>query len=142
MNVAFFLVPKEQVIYLTPEATMRQALEKMDYHGYTAVPIIDQKGRYISTLTEGDLLRKIKEQKDMRIVDTDHVKISEIEIRKKHNTVSISAEMEDLISLAVEQNFVPVIDDKKVFIGIIRRREIIEYCYTHYLKEKNFQVNN
>ncbi|MBS1335724.1 MAG: CBS domain-containing protein, partial [Blautia sp.] len=30
------------------------------------------------------------------------------------------------------QNFVPVIDDKKIFIGIIRRKDIIEYCYNCY----------
>ena len=29
----------------------------------------------------------------------------------------------------MNQNFVPVIDDRKVFIGIVTRRDILQYCY-------------
>lgn len=135
MNVAFFLLPKEEVIYIHPDSTMRQALERLDYHRYTALPVIDQKGKYVATLTEGDLLRKIKEAGDLSFEKTDQIKVQEIEVRKKIKPVPINANMEDLISLAVEQNFVPVVDDNKVFIGIIRRREIINYCYKQYLVE-------
>ncbi|UUZ82538.1 CBS domain-containing protein [Paenibacillus sp. P26] len=60
MNIAFFLVPKEEVIYLSPHHTMRQALERMEYHRYSAVPLIDENGRYVGTITEGDLLWKLK----------------------------------------------------------------------------------
>jgi predicted transcriptional regulator len=35
--------------------------------------------------------------------------------------------MEDLMSLVAIQNFVPVVDDNEVFIGIIRRMDIIQY---------------
>ena len=29
----------------------------------------------------------------------------------------------------MNQNFVPVVDDRGVFIGIVRRQAIIKYCY-------------
>lgn len=38
MNIAFFLIPKKEVAYLPIKCTMRQALEKMEYHKYTASP--------------------------------------------------------------------------------------------------------
>ncbi|GAA0348881.1 CBS domain-containing protein [Bacillus horti] len=135
MNVAFFLLPKEEVVYIHPESTMRQALEKLDYHRYTALPIIDQRGKYVATLTEGDLLRRIKEAGDLTFEKTDQIRVHEIAVRKKIKPVPINADMGGLISLAVEQNFVPVVDDNKVFIGIIRRREIINYCYNQFLVE-------
>ncbi len=57
MNILFFLTPKSEVAYIYDDDTLRQALEKMEYHRYTAVPIIDHKdGTYIGTITEGDLL--------------------------------------------------------------------------------------
>ena len=37
--------------------------------------------------------------------------------------------MEDLIGKALNQNFVPVLDDQKCFIGIITRKDIIHYFY-------------
>jgi CBS domain-containing protein len=36
--------------------------------------------------------------------------------------------MHDLVERASSQNFVPVVDDKGAFIGIITRSAIIQYC--------------
>lgn len=58
--------------------------------------------------------------------------------------VSINASMEDLIQTAMNQNFVPVIDDKKIFIGIVTRKDIIKFCFDTYVKtgkeEKNYEI--
>lgn len=108
---------------------MRQALERMEYHGYAAVPLIDSKGFYAGTLTEGDLLWKLKNTPDLSFSNTEKVRINEIERRTQNEAVSINAKINDLISRAIHQNFVPVTDDQGVFIGIVRRREIIEYCF-------------
>ena len=37
--------------------------------------------------------------------------------------------MEDLLDLTLNQNFVPVVDDLNRFIGIITRKDIIKYFY-------------
>lgn len=107
---------------------MRQALEKMEYHRYSAVPLIDCEGRYIGTLTEGDLLWKVKNTPNFTFESTNKIWLRDIPLHKKNKAISINSEMEDIILKSLEQNFVPVVDDNKTFIGIIRRREIIEYC--------------
>jgi len=129
MNIAFFLLPKTEVVTLTPNHTMRQALERMDRHGYTAVPLVDEQGKYVGTITEGDLLFKLKSEPHLKFSELHRVYLRDVPQRRKVDPVSINAEMEDLIKLAVSQNFVPVVDDMGVFIGIIRRSDIIEYCY-------------
>lgn len=130
MNIAFFLTPKEKVVYLPLDCTMRQALERMEYHRYTAVPILDKQGKYSGTLTEGDLLWKMKNTPDLTFAGTERIKIKDIPWRMTNNPVHVDSELEDLLSLVITQNFVPVVDDNEIFIGIIRRREIIE----HYAK--------
>ncbi|RJE46914.1 MULTISPECIES: CBS domain-containing protein [unclassified Dehalobacter] len=127
-NVAFFLIPKKDVIFLKKNATMRQALERMEYHGYAAIPLVDSKGHYAGTVTEGDLLWKLKNTPDLTFGNTEKIHLDEIEQRTQNAPVSINAQINDLISRAIQQNFVPVIDDQGIFIGIVRRREIIEYC--------------
>ncbi|SHJ10926.1 CBS domain-containing protein [Lutispora thermophila] len=133
MNIAFFLVAKSEVIFLSPKNTMRQALEKMQHHGYTAVPLIDNKGRYVGTITEGDLLWKLKNTPGLTFENTDKILLEDVPQRIKNIAVRINAQMEDLLTLASAQNFVPVIDDNGIFIGIIRRREIIEYFAKKYI---------
>ncbi|MDX1386837.1 MAG: CBS domain-containing protein [bacterium] len=127
MNIAFFLIPKEDVIYLPAKGTMRQALEKLEHHRYTALPVLDEAGKYVGTLTEGDLLWKLKNTPGLSFLDTAKVPLSDIPREFVNSPVKIDAEIEDLLALAIEQNFVPVVDDNENFIGIIRRREILEY---------------
>lgn len=128
MNVAFFLIPKKDIVYLKYNATMRQALERMEYHRYTAIPLIDDEGHYRGTITEGDLLWKLKNTPGLSFNNTQNVRLTEVEQHIQNQPVSINAMMEDLISRAVEQNFIPVVDDQEIFIGMVRRREILEYC--------------
>ena len=129
MNIAFFLTPKSNVICESISSTMRQAIERMEYHSYTAIPIIDEKGKYVGTLTEGDLLWKLKNTPGLTFENSNKTKISEIQRRMINKPVSINADIEDLISLAINQNFIPVVDDEGIFIGIIKRSDIINYCY-------------
>jgi CBS-domain-containing membrane protein len=109
----------------------------MEKYRYTAIPLIDNKGRYVGTLTEGDLLWKLKNTPDLNFKNTDGVLLREIPTRMNNKSVRINSDMKDLISLAVNQNFVPVIDDKNVFIGIIKRSDIINYCYRQLFNKKN-----
>ncbi|WP_291629763.1 CBS domain-containing protein [Clostridium sp.] len=136
MNIAFFLTPKNEVIYEYLDATMRQVIERMEHHGYTAIPLIDKEGKYVGTLTEGDLLWKLKNTPDLNFRNTENVKIKDIPRKRKHKSVSINSDVESLISLATNQNFVPVVDDEGIFIGIIKRSDIINYCYSEMRKKK------
>ena len=130
MNIAFFLTPKNEVVCERVESSMRQVMERMEHHGYTAIPLIDKTGRYVGTLTEGDLLWKLKNTPDLSFINTESVKVSDIPRRIIHKSVSINADIESLINLSVNQNFVPVVDDNGIFIGIIKRSDIIDYCYS------------
>ena len=139
MNIAFLLTPKNEVIYEYLDVTMRQVIEKMEHHGYTAIPLIDKSGKYVGTLTEGDLLWKLKNTPELTFRNTECVKVSDIQRKIKHKSVSINADVESIINLATTQNFVPVVDDEGIFIGIIKRSDIINYCYN--LIRKSSKIN-
>ena len=131
MNILFFLTPKNDVAYIYDDFTIRQAIEKMEYHKYSSVPIINKKGKYIGTLTEGDLLWSIKNDFNLDLKLAENIPISKINKRFKNKPVYANSNIEDLITKAMNQNFVPVIDDNDIFIGIITRKDIIDYCYKH-----------
>jgi len=129
MNILFFLTPKIDVAYVYDCHTIRQALEKMEFHRYSSIPIINKYGKYIGTLTKGDLLWSLKNDFSLYLKSLEDIPITAI-IRKKDNSpVSIETDIENLISKSMHQNFIPVIDDDNTFIGIIKRGDIINYCY-------------
>ncbi|MGG0459375.1 CBS domain-containing protein [Bacillus mycoides] len=137
MNIAFFLTPKSELVYININSTMRQALEKLEHHRYTAIPLVNTEGEYAGTLTEGDLLWKLKNTSSLSFNNTHQVVLSEVSLHRTNEPVSINAEIEDLLSRAMEQNFVPVIDDDGIFIGIVKRRDIIQYCAQGLLFKNN-----
>lgn|SRR5690554_198244 len=127
MNFLYYLLPKEKVAYINEDATLRQAMEKMEHHRYTAVPIIDKEGKYIGVLREGDILWYIKNLKEFDLEESEKINIREIPRKKDHNKVTVTASFEELIKLAIEQNFIPVVDDRNSFIGIVTRKTVIAY---------------
>ena len=135
MKVAFFLIPKHEVVCLNTKTTLRQALERMERHSHAAVPLIDEAGCYVGTITEGDLLWKLKDAPGMSLAEMERITLKDITSRTTNKPVRIDSRIVDLLSLASEQNFVPVVDDQGIFIGIVGRREIIEYC-AELIKEK------
>ena len=127
-SILFFLTPKVMCAYLHDAFTIRQALEKMEASGYAALPILNRRGEYRGTLTEGDLLWALKNMCYMDMRQAEARRIMEIARRKDNVPVRVTTSMHDLVERASHQNFVPVVDDKNAFIGIITRRAIIQYC--------------
>ncbi|MBO5447977.1 MAG: CBS domain-containing protein [Ruminococcus sp.] len=129
MNILKLLKPKACIDYIYDDYTARQALEKMKNNGFTAVPVINRRGEYVKTVSEGDFLRFLlsNEMYDMR--DMERFSVEDVPGRVRMKPVYIYSTVEDLILLSMDQNFVPVIDDRNAFIGIVTRRDILRYCY-------------
>ncbi len=128
-NILFFLTPKAMCAFIYDDFSVRQALEKMETAGYAALPILNKRGEYRGTLTEGDLLWALKNMCNMDIRLAEARRIMEISRRKDHSPVRVNTNMIELVKRASTQNFVPVVDDKDTFIGIVTRSNIVKYCF-------------
>ena len=136
MNILFFLTPKSDVAYIYDNYSLRQVLEKMEYHKYSCIPVIGVDGKYVGTITEGDLLWGLKERGAFDLKKAEEVPIRSFERRMDYAPVRIDSDMEDLLDKALRQNFVPVIDDQKNFIGNVTRRDIMMYMASAGRKSK------
>ncbi len=141
MNILFFLTPKASCSYLYGGYTIRQAIERMESIGYAALPILSRTGAYRGSLTEGDLLWAIKNVCEMDMSRTTQHGIMEIPHRRDNAPVYVTARMEDLVRTATDQNFVPVVDDKGDFIGIVTRRAILCHYLDRYVPDKAVQAD-
>ena len=128
-NILFFLTPKAMCAFIYDDYSVRQALEKMETAGYAALPILNKRGEYRGTLTEGDLLWALKNMCNMDIRLAEARRVMEISRRKDNIPVRVNTSMHELVSRASSQNFVPVVDDKDTFIGIVTRSNIMKYCF-------------
>lgn len=135
-NVLFFLTPKAMCAFVYDDYTIRQALEKMEAAGYSAIPILNRRGEYRGTLTEGDLLWALKNMCYLDMRQAEARRIMEIPRKHAHHAVKVTAAMQELVRRASTQNFVPVVDDKDAFIGLVTRKAIIRFCQNKLFPEE------
>lgn len=131
MNIAGLLLPKSMVIYLYDDFSLRQGLEKMRAHGYSSIPVLSRESKYVGTVSEGDFLWYLVDgmknnSRSMDIRETEEVLLRDVLRFNRNPPVRIDTKPGDLIERAAEQNFIPVIDDRECFIGIVTRKAIIE----------------
>ncbi len=129
MNILFFLSPKQDLMYVYDDFTLRQTLEKWENNRYASIPVLNRKGEYVGTLTEGDILWGLKKYHGLDLEAAEDIPISEFAHKRDYKAVTVTTSMDELVEAAMNQNFVPVVDDRGIFIGIVRRQAIIRYCY-------------
>lgn len=133
-NILFFLTPKSDVAYIFEDETLRQTLEKMEHRKFSCIPLLSLDGKYTGTISEGDLLWGMKHMNISDMKAAESIPIMALPRRATYKPVRANAAMEDLLDRAINQNYVPVVDDQGYFIGIITRKEIIKYCYNELKK--------
>ena len=127
MNLFNFFTPKDETFYLQSNSTVRQALEKFDAHKFSVVSLVDENGKFVGTISQGDILRFIKNVFNFDISKAESIKITEVEKYRPYKAINVESSIDEAIVLALDQNFVPIIDDRGIYIGILKRKTILEY---------------
>lgn len=130
-NVFFFLKFKNDVRFFYDNLPVSEALELMKKHGFTAVPVIDQEGIYKGSVSEGDFLWFVLDEKHSK-KDLDEYTVGDLLRDSFMPAAPNSISFDDLLAISLHQNYVPIIDDRGIFIGIVTRQAILNY----FLEEK------
>ncbi len=127
MNIAMLLNPKCELSFLYSNDSVRQGLEQFRIHKYTAVPVLNDDGSYYGIIRDKEFLTYILESDNYSIKDFENIRIKEIISAGSNPPVNINASAEELISRITDYNFVPVVDSRNYFVGIITRKNVINY---------------
>ncbi len=127
-NVLSLLTPKAALVYLTDDMTIRQALEKMKVHRYTSIPIIRVKdGTYAGSVAEGDLLYSLFNEKNFAIKELEDKSIMNVVRKTYMPAMKVDMSMDELIKFITIQNYVPIVDDRNILMGIVTRSSLMKY---------------
>lgn len=130
MNIAYFIKPKSSTAYIYDTSTLRQGIEKMRFHGFSAVPVLTKEGYYFGTVTEGDFLWNTYGREDPKAEEK--IRIRDIIRPDRTEPLNLQSTMEEMLRKAMEMNFVPVVDDRGYFVGIITRKDVMRYYFERY----------
>ena len=131
-SILRFMIPKSLTVYISDTATVRQALEKMSFHRYSAIPVLDREGKFVGTLRNDDILGYLLREGSFNKTALEAVETLSLIGTNSTKAVRHDATMRELIEGIKEHNFVPVVDDRGCFIGLILRREILNYLLKNF----------
>lgn len=127
MNIAAIMIPKISTVFFHENDTIRQGLERFRVHGYTAVPVLNDQEQYIGSVTEGDFLRHLLSVQTTSLYVLEQSRIESIVRGDFCPALSIDASLKQVISAALNQNFIPIVDSRNILCGILTRRIVIKY---------------
>lgn len=127
MNIAKIMIPKVCTVFIHENDTVRQGIEVMKRHGYTAIPVLDSDERYIGCISDSDILRHVLNSGTTDLREHEKFRIEEIMRRDFCPPLDIRAELDDVTDSLLRQNFVPIVDDRQFLCGIVTRRSLLMY---------------
>lgn len=136
MNIFRFIIPKSLVEYITADSTVRQGFEKMRFHRYVAIPVLDGDGKYVGMLRNDDILQYFLSVSDFNMRVAEKALVGNIIDPSYSRPLYHNSTMEELFELVKEHNSVPVVDDRGCFIGIVLRRDVMNFLLKYYDPEK------
>ena len=136
MNIFRFIIPKSLVEYITTDSTVRQGFEKMRFHRYVAIPVLDGEGKYVGMLRNDDILEYFLSVSSFDMKVAEKTAVGDIVDLSYSRPLYHNSTMEELFELVKEHNSVPVVDDRGCFIGIVLRRDVMNFLLKYYDSER------
>lgn len=139
MNIMKLITPKSMTSFLSEDCTLRQGLEKMKYHGYTAIPVLNSEGEYVGTVSEGDFLWSMAGREDYTMKGQEDIPLSDILKKDTLPPLRIDAGMAQIVIDLMDRNFAPVVDDRNKYVGIVTRRDVLRFLSEEYFKVREHE---
>lgn len=130
MNIAYLLTPRQDVISLFDDNTLRKGLEVMRSSGFTSMPVTTRDNTFAGVVSVTDFLWYLipdgmDEFGNLKVNPIEGIYVRDIMDIKSNPAVSITATAEELMERILDHNFVPVVDARNSFIGIVTRRNVL-----------------
>jgi CBS domain-containing protein len=94
------------------------------YGFFSGLPVTDGDGRVIGVVTEIDLLKQMREGKDLEKLTADDI------MTKDPVTVDITASLDDILKIMIENKVIRIpVTEGGLLVGVIARRDILRYYF-------------
>lgn len=126
MKAKDLATPAKRVEFIYSDITIAEAVKKMERCHYTMIPVIERNSaRYLYSVSSSDILHRLVTATDFAQAMKDP--LSTVRIERMTLSCNEDVEVEELFDIAVNQNYIPLVDGNGAFRGILTRRGILAY---------------
>ncbi|MGO3732770.1 MAG: cyclic-di-AMP-binding protein CbpB [Vagococcus sp.] len=126
-NEANLLVEGENVATLMDTNNLEHALLVLTNIGYSRIPVLNKDEKFVGLVSLSNVVSEMFETEKIDPDRLSHILVADV-MDTDVKTVSVSTpyNIEKILNLLVNTNFIPAVDDDNNFKGIITRREILK----------------
>ena len=118
--------PKAKAVTVYSDDSLQAALKVMLRSRYMMIPVLERgSNRYIYSLSSSDILARLIKEKDFDSAKEE--KISSIPVGRLIVPCREDTEVAALTDLVVNQNYVPLVDEAGIFVGLVTRKSVINH---------------
>lgn len=121
-----------QVVTVRPDARVKEAIQLLDDHQITAMPVVDADGHLVGVVSEADVLRDAlmpdRRTHEIPVAIESRAKVLTVNDVMTHLPMSVTADADLSIAASVlvdtSIKSLPVVDGDRV-VGMVSRRDVI-----------------
>jgi len=121
-HVDVYLTPAEEVALFVDTHNADHVLLLLASNGFSRVPVITKDKKYVGTISIADIMSYQSKNglQDWEMAQTDIALMA----NSKISTVSVDADVTEVLHKLVDFPFLPVVTADQTFVGIITRKSI------------------
>ncbi|MGI2327374.1 cyclic-di-AMP-binding protein CbpB [Planococcus sp. YIM B11945] len=131
-----YIISSEKVAHVQLGNSAEHALLVLTKTGYSAVPVLDLKYRFCGLINAQRITESILGMNHIEYERLPEIRVEEI-MQTDLPLIQITDRFQRALDLLINQNFLCVVDEDSMFMGILTRRVILKQ-----LKKQIYQIRN
>ena len=124
-NEENLLINGDNVATLTDTNNLEHALLVLTNIGYSKIPVLNKEQQLVGLISLSNVVSEMFDTESINPERLAKVQVSDV-MDKNVKATMLPFNIEKILNLLVDSNFIPVVDEKEKFLGIITRKEILK----------------
>ena len=124
-NEENLLINGDNVATLTDTNNLEHALLVLTNIGYSKIPVLNKEQQLVGLISLSNVVSEMFDTESINLERLAKVQVSDV-MDKNVKATMLPFNIEKILNLLVDSNFIPVVDEKEKFLGIITRKEILK----------------
>ncbi|MGQ5708524.1 cyclic-di-AMP-binding protein CbpB [Lactobacillus sp. PSON] len=121
-----FLIPASRIAFVQENNPLYHAFLILTKVKYSKIPVLDDKHRVVGLIALAMITDKMLETDEISIDPLNDLKVKDVMQHDFPKINFVETTLEKQLHLLIDNPFLPVVDSKNVFQGLITRREWIK----------------
>lgn len=118
-------ISADKVAILDEDHTLDHAMLVLTHVRYSLIPVVNRQNKLTGLISLAMILNQVATLEEIDLSQLHDFQVKEA-METDFPTITFDTEIEDVLNELVDRNFLCITNDKKEFVGIVTRKEVLK----------------